>query len=111
MLLTENNPADAELKLRECLTIRRKLQPDDWTTFDTMSILGEALADQKKFADAEPMLVSGYEGLKQHEDAVPSQDKPHLKKALERLVKFYEAWGKPDKAMRWRQELEATKKS
>jgi tetratricopeptide (TPR) repeat protein len=111
MLLTENNPADAELKLRECLTIRRKIQPDDWSTFDTMSILGEALADQKKFADAEPMLVSGYEGLKQHEDTVPSQDKPHLKKALERLVKFYEAWGKPDKARRWRQELEATKKS
>jgi hypothetical protein len=111
MLLLENNPAEAELKLRECLTIRRKTQPEDWTTFDAMSILGEALADQKKFAEAEPMLVSGYEGLKQHEDTIPSQDKPHLKKALERLVKFYEAWGKPDKAMRWRQELESTKKS
>ena len=43
MLLLENNPAEAELKLRECLTIRQKIQLDDWTTFDTMSILGEAL--------------------------------------------------------------------
>ena len=111
MLLLENNPAEAELKLRESLTIRQKIQHDDWTTFDTMSILGEALADQKKFAEAEPMLLSGYEGLKQHRDAIPSQDKPRLARALERLVKFYEAQGKPAEAMRWRQELEATKKS
>ncbi len=111
MLLSQNNPAEAELKLRECLTIRQKTEHDDWTTFDTMSILGEALSDQKKYADAEPMLLSGYEGMKQHEGTIPSQDKPRLTKALERLVKLYEAWGKPDKAMRWRQELEATKKS
>jgi tetratricopeptide (TPR) repeat protein len=111
MLLFQNNPAEAELKLRESLTIRQKIQPDDWTTFDTMSILGEALSDQKKFAEAEPVLLSGYEGLKQHQDTIPSQDHPRLTKALERLVKLYEAWGKPDKAMKWRQELAATKKS
>jgi hypothetical protein len=114
MLLSQNNPAEAELKLRESLTIRQKLQPDDWTTFDTMSILGEALSDQKKFADAEPLLLSGYEGMKQRENAISSQDKPRLTKALERLVKLYEAWGKEDKAVRWRKELEAaevTKKS
>jgi hypothetical protein len=57
------------------------------------------------------VLLSGYEGLKQHQDTIPSQDHPRLTKALERLVKLYEAWGKPDKAMKWRQELAATKKS
>ena len=107
MLLLQKKPAEAELKLRECLTIRQKIQPDDWTTFDTKSILGEALLDQKKFADAEPLLLSGYEGMKQREDTIPSQDKPRLTKALERLVKLYEAWGKKDEAMRWRKELEA----
>ena len=90
----QKKPAEAELKLRECLTIRQKIQPDDWTTFDTKSMLGEALLDQKKFADAEPLLLSGYEGMKQREDTIPSQDKPRLTKALERLVKLYEAWGK-----------------
>ncbi len=114
MLLLEKKPAEAELKLRECLTMRQKIQPDDWTTFDTMSILGETLMDQKKYADAEPLLLSGYEGMKPREKAIPSQDKPHLTKALERLVTLYEAWGKVDKAMKWRKELEAmefTKKS
>ncbi len=114
MLLLQKKPAEAELRLRECLTIRRKIQPGDWTTFDTESILGEALLDQKKTAEAEPMLLSGYEGLKQREDAIPSQDKPRLTRAVGRLVKLYEAWGKPDKAMKWRKELElakATRKS
>ena len=114
MLLYQKKPAEAELKLRECLTIRQKIQPDDWTTFDTESMLGEALLDQKKFADAEPLLLSGYEGMKQREDTIPSQEKPRLTRALERLVKLYEAWGKNDKAMRWRKDLEAaeaTKKS
>ncbi len=114
MLLVQKKPAEAELKLRECLTIRQKIQPDDWTTFDTKSMLGEALLDQKQFADAEPLLLSGYEGMKQRKDKNPSQDMPRLNKAVERLVKLYEAWGKNDKAMMWRKELEmakATKKS
>jgi len=29
--------------------------------------------------------------------------------ALERLVQLYDAWGKPDQAAKWRQELEAAK--
>ena len=114
MLLFQKKPAEAELKLRECLTIRRKVQPDDFDTFDAMSMLGEALLDQKQFADAEPLLLSGYEGMKQRLDRIPSQDKPRLNKAIERLVKLYEAWGKNDEAMRWRKDLEtaeATRKS
>jgi hypothetical protein len=35
MLLIEKKPSKAEMKLRECLTIRQKNQPDDWPTFDT----------------------------------------------------------------------------
>ena len=57
-------------------------------------LLGEALLEQKKYAEAEPLLLSGYEGMKQREDAIPPQDKPRLTRALERLVKLYEAWGK-----------------
>jgi tetratricopeptide (TPR) repeat protein len=114
MLIAQKKPAEAELKLRECLTIREKVQPDDWSTFETKSILGEALLDQTKFGDAEPLLLSGYQGMKQHQDLIPSQDRPRLTKALKRLVKLYEAWGKEDQASKWRNELEtreATKKS
>jgi hypothetical protein len=62
--------------------------------------------DQEKYADAEPLLLSGYEGLKQRQDLIPAQERPRLIKALERLVKLYEAWGRKDQAMRWRKELE-----
>ncbi len=106
LLLLEKKPAEAELKLRECLNIRRKTQPDDWRTYETESLLGEALLNQKRFAEAEPLLLSGYEGMKQREDKIPPQDKPHLTKALERMVKLYEAWGNMEKAARWRAELQ-----
>jgi tetratricopeptide (TPR) repeat protein len=108
VLLRQKEPFEAELKLRECLTLRQKTQPDDWTTFDTKSLLGDALLEQKKFADAEPLLVSGYKGMKQRADAIPAQDKPHLTKALDRLITLYEAWGKEDQAIQWRQQREAT---
>ena len=114
MLLVEKKPADAELKLRESLSIREKIQPDDWETFDTKSLLGEALVDQAKFADAEPLLLSGYEGLKQRENSIPAPYKYHVTRVLERLVKLYEAWGEPTKAARWRnalQSAEVAKKS
>jgi tetratricopeptide (TPR) repeat protein len=110
MLLSQKKPAEAELKLRECLTIRQKIQPDDWTTFDAKSLLGEALLDQKKYAEAEPLLLSGYEGMKQREAKIPSEDKVYLTRALERLVRLYEAWGKKDKAAKWRKELETSRR-
>src|SRR6185437_16004372 len=108
-LLSQKKPLEAEPKLRECLDIRQRIQPDDWTTFDAKSMLGEALLDQKKYADAEPLLLSGYEGLKQHEAKIPSQEKVHRTKALERLVQLYEAWGKNDKAAKWRKDPSAAK--
>ena len=102
----KEKPAEAERKLRESLTIRQGIQPNQWTTFETKSMLGQALLDQEKFADAEPLLLAGYEGLKQHEDMIPSQDRFRLIKALERLVKLYEAWGRKDQAKKWQSALE-----
>jgi tetratricopeptide (TPR) repeat protein len=106
MLLSEKKPVEAELKLRACLSIRQKMQPDDWTTFDAKSLLGEALLDQKKYTDAEPLLLSGYKGMKERESKIPSADKVRLTQALKRLVQLYEAWDKKDQAAKWRKELE-----
>jgi hypothetical protein len=100
MLLSEENPGEAEWILRESLSIRERIQPNDWTTFDTKSLLGEALLDQEKFADAEPLLVSGYEGLKQRQDRIPSHERVRVTRAVGRLVKLYDAWGKKDQAMK-----------
>jgi tetratricopeptide (TPR) repeat protein len=105
MLLAQKKPAEAELKLRECLAIRQKTDPDDWTIFDTQSMLGEALLEQRKFAEAEPLLLASYDGLKEREDSIPTEDKPRITKALERLAKLYERWGREEVAAKWRNEL------
>jgi tetratricopeptide (TPR) repeat protein len=105
VLLREKKAAEAELKLRQALNILEKVLPDDWSTFDVKSNVGEALLEQKKYRDAEPFLVSGYEGLKQRKDQVPAQDRSRVGRALQRLVRLYDAWGKPDEAAKWRKEL------
>jgi tetratricopeptide (TPR) repeat protein len=75
----------------------------------TYSLLGDSLMTQKKYADAEPLLLAGYEGMKQREDMIPAPPKIHLTEALERLVQLYEAWGKKDQADEWRKKLPADK--
>jgi tetratricopeptide (TPR) repeat protein/tRNA A-37 threonylcarbamoyl transferase component Bud32 len=108
-LLRLNADADAEPLLRECLAIREKTQPDLWSTPDTKSKLGRALLGQKKYTDAEPLLIAGYEGMRQREATIPPQEKPRLTEALEYLIQLYEATNKPDEAARRRKELEASK--
>jgi serine/threonine protein kinase len=101
--------ADAEPILRECLAIREKRQPGLWSTFNTKSMLGGALLGQKKYAEAEPPLIAGYEGMKQREATIPPQAKDRLPEALERLVQLDVATDKLDRAARWRKELEAAR--
>jgi serine/threonine protein kinase len=105
-LLTCDRFTEAESYLRECLMIREKAQPEDWTTFNTLSMLGGALLGQKKYADAEPLLLRGYEGMKKQADKIPPQVRgPRLTEAVERLVALYDGWGKADEAAKWRKEL------
>src|SRR5262249_42800051 len=107
-LLLLNADADAEPLLRECLAIREKTQPDLWSPPHTRSKLGRALLGQKKYTDAEPLLIAGYEGMRQREATIPPQEKPRLTEALEYLIQLYEATNKPDEAAKWREQLEAS---
>ncbi len=106
-LLTWRQWEAAEEMLRECLAIRTKAEPNAWLTFNTRSALGGALLGQKKYAEAEPLLLAGYEGMKQREQTIPAAAKGRIREALERLVQLYEATGKPDEAAKWRKELKA----
>jgi hypothetical protein len=59
----------------------------------------------------EPLLIQGYEGLKVRAAKLPpAPGKSNLAEAAERIVPFYEAWGKPDKAAELRKRLEGDKK-
>lgn len=97
-LQTQKKWTAAEPLLRESLAIREKTQPDVCSTFNTKSLLGGALPGQKKYADAEPLLLAGYEGMKQREKAIPEQGKIRLPEAVERLMQLYETTGKKDEA-------------
>jgi non-specific serine/threonine protein kinase/serine/threonine-protein kinase len=115
-LLKAGKPAEAEPALRECLAILRERQPEPWETFDTQSLLGGALSGQKKYTEAEPLLVRGYQGLKRSTmDAATPRHAPNIRErlseALQRLVHLYDAWGKPGEAAKWRKELEAQGKA
>jgi serine/threonine protein kinase/tetratricopeptide (TPR) repeat protein len=105
-LLSCDQFATAEEMLRECLAIRLKREPDVWTTFNTNSMLGGALLGQKKYADAEPLLLMGYEGMKAREKTIPLQGRTRIPEALDRLIELYTATNKPDEVKKY-QELRA----
>jgi hypothetical protein len=105
-LLQQRKYADAEAVLRECLTILQSKNADMWQTFGTRSLLGQSLLGEKKYAAAEPLLLQGYEGMKQRQEAIPRQAKIQLKKALEGLVQLYENWNRPAEAAKWRNLLQ-----
>jgi non-specific serine/threonine protein kinase/serine/threonine-protein kinase len=100
--LSEGKFAQSEPLVREALEFNRKEQPDDWERFRVESLLGASLAGQKKYAEAEPLLVEGYEGLLARKDRIDVSKLRNLDEALKRLGQLYEAWGKPEQAAEWR---------
>ncbi len=104
-LLQGGKFAEAERPARECLALREAEIPDNWRTFNARSLLGGSLLGQKKYAAAEPLLLSGYEGLRQRERQIPPEGKPRLREALQRLVQLYEVTDQPDQAAQWKYKL------
>jgi eukaryotic-like serine/threonine-protein kinase len=101
-LLKQERGSEAEPVLRECLAIREQAIPDDWRRYHTMSLLGGALLTQVRHAEAEPLVVHGYEGMKAREPRIPAPSRFLLREGAERVVRLYEAWGKPDQAAAWK---------
>jgi tetratricopeptide (TPR) repeat protein len=93
---------EAEPLAREALVFDRKKQPDDWQRFRAESLLGASLAGQKKYIEAEPLLLNGYQGMAERKQRISIPDRYHLERAQEWIVQLYRAWGKPEKAAEWR---------
>src|SRR5262249_44143456 len=101
-LLKQAKGCEAAAVLRESLAIREKKLPDDWPRFNTISLLGGALLGQGRYAEAEPLVVAGYEGLKARAAKIPAPGKWCLPEAARRVIQLYEAWGQPEKAAAWK---------
>jgi serine/threonine protein kinase len=93
---------------RQIVAVYETISPDAWVTFQGRSMLGENLLRQKKYADAEPLLLAGYQGMKARESKILVPYAQQLiREAAARLVALYDAWGKKDKAEEWRKKLDA----
>lgn len=91
--------------MRECQAIREKTQPDRWSTFNTRSMLGGVLLRQQKYSEAESLLLTAYEGLKQREESIPNMGGGELRipEALDRLIELYTATNKPDEGQKYQE--------
>jgi tetratricopeptide (TPR) repeat protein len=102
-LMEAGRYAEAAAKLRGCLSMRQKgLPADHWLIADTVSRLGEALARDGKFAEAESLLLESYDHLSS-DHRVPVDRK---RQAIQRIIVLYGLWEKPDQAAEWRERLQ-----
>jgi hypothetical protein len=105
--LQEQKCADAEPLLREAVDTTVKTRPDSWNRYYFQGLLGASLAGQKRFAEAEPLLVSSREGMLQRQATVAADNLSRVLQAGQRIVELYESWGKLGKAAEWRQKVQA----
>ena len=94
--------AESEPLAREVIEFDRKKRPDDWQRFHAESLLGASLAGQKKYTEAEPLLLEGYQAMAARKNRMGVPDYYHLDLAREWLVQLYEASGQPAKAVEFR---------
>jgi eukaryotic-like serine/threonine-protein kinase len=92
---------ESEPLAREALKFDRKSRPDDWERFRAESLLGASLAGQKRYAEAEPLLLEAYREMLARKDRMAVPDWYHLDRAREWTQQLYQAWGKPAKAAEW----------
>ena len=104
-LLDQKRWSEGEPLLRECLAIREAKLSDDWRRFDALGLLGAALMGRGEYTAAEPMIVLGYEGMTARAATIPAPSKARFDEAAGRVVRLYEAWGKPEKASEWKSKL------
>jgi tetratricopeptide (TPR) repeat protein len=97
----------AERLARESLAIREQKLPGGWQTFNSKSLLGSALLRQGRYAEAEPLLAAGYEGLKARRDTIPPLGWWNRPRAGWWLALLYERTGRPERGAAVRAELGA----
>jgi tetratricopeptide (TPR) repeat protein len=97
----------AEASFREALMGYEKARPDGWQRYNCESLLGQSLAGERRYGEAEPLLLSGYQGLIQRRDKMSAINRPYVESAGGRIVQFYVEWGKPEKAREWRERTES----
>jgi non-specific serine/threonine protein kinase/serine/threonine-protein kinase len=100
--LQQRKYSEAETALPGILAAYMKIQPDTWERFRCEGLLGASLAGEKHYADAEPLLVSGYQGMTRSIASIPASGRGAIEETRNALFHLYEDWGKPHEAGEWR---------
>jgi serine/threonine protein kinase/tetratricopeptide (TPR) repeat protein len=104
-LVGQSRWKEAEPVLREALAVYQKSMPDYWVRYQLMTLLGGALFGQGRYREAEPLLLAGYDGLNTSAAKGGGPNRLRLIEAAERIVRLYEASGKPEQAAQWKVRL------
>ena len=99
--LAERKYTDAEATLRNAVGEYERAAPNIWNRYDCQSLLGSSLAGQKKYAEAESLLLSGYEGMARLQATIPVYYRVNLVRSAESIVGLYKSWGRSEKAAEW----------
>ncbi|WP_109485833.1 serine/threonine-protein kinase [Occallatibacter savannae] len=105
--LRQRRYVDAEAVFKEASSAYKKVMPDSWQWFMAQSLLGASVAGQKRFADAKPLLLSGYEGMVRQRATMNAPDLQNLPDAADRIVQFYKESGDPGLAAKWSERANA----
>ncbi|MBK7632482.1 MAG: tetratricopeptide repeat protein [Ignavibacteriales bacterium] len=107
MLIEQSRYEDAEIYLRKSLTIyNSNYSQDHPNLISTYSELGIVKFYQKKYNEAEKLLVDGYEKIKK----IKGEKNFNTIRVLEYLVKFYEKTNNPSKLAYYKSILSTTSK-
>jgi serine/threonine protein kinase len=96
--------SEAEPLYRECLASRATNCPNAWYTHYTRLLLGATLLGKRKYDEAEPLIIAGYEGMRAREGGLRDPTKV-LTESIQTLVQLFEATSRPEKAAEWREKL------
>ena len=100
--MSQGKLAESEPLAREAVEFTRKNQPEAWQRFGEECLLGAILSGQKKFDEAEPLLLGGYQGMEARKKEMGVPNWYFLDRVRGWIADLYQAWGKPDKAAGWR---------
>jgi eukaryotic-like serine/threonine-protein kinase len=98
----ERRYAQSEPMARQALDALRNEPDDDVNRAKAESLFGAVLAAEKKYAEAEPLLLHGYRVQSAGREHIDFPERCHVDLAHKWLVQLYQDWGKPDQASDWK---------
>jgi tetratricopeptide (TPR) repeat protein len=112
-LLADQKFLEAEGLLRQLMDVQNQDRSGSEEAFRAQRLVGASLIGQNRYAEAEPLLVQGYAGMRKWWEVRGKRLTPyrtrHQIEALQWLVQLYDGWGQPEEADKWRQELNAVR--